>query len=79
MLCISYRYVFNHAKVGNANKKRLVLPVLAAERLSRDYDRARESDSHHKGDSSGSCKFLHVTIQFKPSMHTYIAISAFES
>lgn len=87
--CVVCPSVFNHANVGNANnKKRLVLLYLhfcscraSVVRLSRDYDRARESDSYHQGDSSGTCKFvcLHsFNFQFI-LLKRGLAISAFQS
>lgn len=60
--CVVCPSVFNHANAGNANNKKLLeflyLHLQQGVRPSRDYDRARESDSYHHGDSSGTCKFV---------------------
>lgn len=76
--CVSVR--FQSREYKECQQETISVTLLAAGRLSRNYDRARESDSHHEGDSCGSCKFVCIlSFNFPCILLTRgLAVSAFQ-
>lgn len=78
MCCVSVRFQSRDYK--ECQQETISVTLLAAGRFSRKYDRARESDSHHEGDSCGSCKFVYIlSFNFQCILLTRgLAVSAFQ-